>query len=104
VSNPGVWHSPANRISEDAFVVAVSQLCPLDKKHTQNVKNGLACSRGVHSKGLTTKSVQRAKSIVACITESTDTQEPPMPEEINLEDPGFALSSIKPASAVDFEW
>jgi hypothetical protein len=54
-------------ISQLGFAMAVNALCALDKKHTSSIKNGHACSHGVHHSSLTKHAVQRAKSIALAL-------------------------------------
>ncbi len=97
----------ATTISESAFVATVDALCSLDKSHTDTIKKGNSCTQGVHSKGLTTKSVQRAKSIAACISESVEKSFLQEDEEINMLDPDLLVSKVTPKSTItteDFQW
>lgn len=86
-----VWDGP----TKEVFMTCVNALCPLDKSHKQGIKNGHACSQGVHFKGLTPKIVARAKTIAKILEGNHDT----IPEEediINLDDPDLQNSAKQP--------
>ena len=82
--DPTKWWD--GQVSEQAFALAVESLCPLSNKHQKTIKLGHVCDEGIHHQALTRESVQRAKTVVACMREKEAGTEQ---DEINVHDPGF---------------
>lgn len=99
------WQDPWVGMTNEAFVLSIRALCPLDTAHKRNLKNGHSCNQGVHSKGLTAKAVQRAKTIAEIIAKGED-RDDTADDEINLDDPDLFTSGSRRAApvAADHEW